>query len=204
MTQEKYEQVLHARRTPSISWENLTTNDCKITDLDKKLIQQVVNMAVSAGRLTAAAAGAGTKEILNKFKLLTNDQPTNAAVVLFCKNEQKQFIQSMIKLARFKGVNKSEFIDNKAVHGNIFELLETAQKFLHSYLPLAGKIEENSMLRTDTPAIPIKVLREALINALCHRDYSARGGSIAVAIYDDRVEITNTGRVCQEICVNRF
>lgn len=199
MSKEKYEQMLNARRTTSIAWENLTTNDCKISDLDKKLIRQIVSMAVSAGRLTGAAASAGTKEVLKKFKLLVDDKPTNAAVVLFCKNEQKQFIQSMIKLAKFKGVDKSEFIDNKAVHGNIFELLETAQKFLHIYLPLAGKIEENSMLRTDIPAIPIKVLREALINAFCHRDYSARGGSVAVAIYDDRVEISNSGPLLPDI-----
>lgn len=199
MPQEKYEQMLYARRTPSIAWENLTTNDCNITDLDKKLIQQVVTMSVSAGRLTAVAASAGTKEIMKKFKLLSDDRLTNAAVILFCKNEQKQFIQSMIKLARFKGTDKSEFIDNKAVHGNVFELLEIAQKFLHTYLPVAGKLEEGNMLRTDVPAIPIKVLREALINALCHRDYSVRGGSIAVAIYDDRVEISNTGTLPTDI-----
>lgn len=199
MPQEKYEQMLHARRSTSIAWEDLTTNDCTITDLDKKLIQQVVNMAVSTGRLTAVAASAGIKEILKKFKLLSGDQPTNAAVVLFCKNEQKQFIQSMIKLARFKGVNKSEFIDNKAHHGNIFELLEIAQKFLHTYLPISGKIEENSLLRKDSPAIPTRVLREALINAFCHRDYSIRGGSVDVAIYDDRVEISNSGPLPPDI-----
>ena len=199
MPQEKYEQILHERRSSSIAWESLTTNDCTLTDLDKKRIQQVVNMAVEAGRLTEIASRAGVKEILKKFNLISGNELTNAAVILFCKNEQKQFIQSMIKLARFKGTDKTEFIDNKAIRGNIFDLLEDALAFLHNYLPIAGKIEDEGMLRTDSPAIPPRVLREALINAFCHRDYSLRGGSIDIAIYDDRVEISNTGTLPPDI-----
>ena len=71
-------------------------------------------------------------------------------------------------------------------------------------MPIAGRIEEGSPLRVDTPAIPFKVLREALINALCHRDYSLRGGSIDIAIYDDRVEITNAGTLPPDIKVSEL
>lgn len=204
MTQEKYEQLLHGRRHSTVSWESLTTNDCIMSDLDKKRIRQIVNMAVTEKRLTDLAINAGETEILKKFNLIVDGQLTNAAVVLFCKNEQKQFIQATIKLARFRGSDKSEFIDNRTMRGNIFDLYERAAIFLDNYLPIAGKIEEGNPLRVDTPAIPFKALREALINAFCHRDYSSRSGSIDIAIYDDRVEIVNAGPLPSDIKVSEL
>ena len=204
MPQEKYDQLLQNRRPPSVAWESLIDNDCTINDLDKKRIQQIVDMAVSGGRLPDFATHENVNEVLKKFDLMVGHQLTNAAVILFCKNEQKQFIQSMVKLARFKGTDKTEFIDNKAIRGNIFDLYETATAFLDTYLPIAGKIEVDSHLRVDSPAIPIRVLREALINAFCHRDYSSRGGSIDIAIYDDRVEIANTGPLPADITLDEL
>lgn len=204
MPQERYEELLHRRRPLSIAWESLTTNDCTLSDLDKRRIRQIVNKAISSGRLTNIASHEKVNDILKKFNLMVGYKLTNAAVILFCKNEQKQFIQSMIKLARFRGTDKTEFIDNRAVHGNIFDLYEKAIAFLENYLPIAGKIEEDSYTRTDSPAIPIKVLREALINAFCHRDYSSRSGSIDIAVYDDRVEITNMGTLPSDITIREL
>jgi hypothetical protein len=90
------------------------------------------------------------------MNLMSDGKIRNAAVILFCKGEKKQFIQSQLKLARFKGVTKSEFIDNKAVSGNLFDLYEHAMQFLQNYLPISGKIEEGNPFRTDTLAIPFK------------------------------------------------
>lgn len=116
----------------------------------------------------------------------------------------KQFPQSFLKLARFAGVTKSEFLDNKQLTGNAFDLYDEAMKFLHFTLPIAGKIPDDSPYRVDTPAIPLKVLREALVNAFCHRDYSIPGGSIAVAVYDDRVEIGSTGLLPRGVKVSQL
>lgn len=204
MPREKYERLLFDRKTTATNWENLTSSNFSISDLDKNRIQQVVNVAIKERRLTEIAMHASTKEVLKKFNLIINDKITNAAIILFCKNEQKQFIQSQLKLARFKGINKSEFIDNKAIRGNLFELYEYAMQFLQNYLPISGRIEEGNPFRVDTLAIPYKVLREALVNALCHRDYSSPGGSISLAIYDDRVEISSTGKLPNDISLKEL
>ena len=132
-------------------------------------------------------------EILKKFNLLRDGQLIRAAIILFCKNEAKQFIQSQLRLARFKGINKNEFIDSKLFVGNAFYLYEQAMMFLNNYLPIAGKFSDTSPVRIDTPAIPYKVLREAVINAIAHRDYAIKGGAISLAIYDDRVEVSSAG-----------
>ncbi|MBI3924540.1 MAG: hypothetical protein HY319_03290 [Armatimonadetes bacterium] len=67
--------------------------------------------------------------------------------------------------------------------------------FLTRHLPVAGRLQPGVFERYDEPLFPTLALREALVNALCHRDYSAPGGSISLAIYDDRLEITNEGRL---------
>ncbi len=204
MPREKYERLLYEKKPLSVEWESLTSNDVTITDLDKKRIQQIVNLAIEEGRLTEIALRAEPKEILKKWNLTNNNKLKNAAVILFCKDESKQFIQSQLKLARFKGLTKSEFIDNKAVIGNLFDLYEQAMKFLQNHLPIAGKVEEGNLFRTDTLAIPYKVLREALVNALCHRSYSSPGGSVNLAIYDDRIEVSSTGRLPNDISLKEL
>lgn len=198
MSRETYEQFIFKRKS-SIKWEQLTTHHSKVADLDKKLIKEVIHAAVNEGRLAKSALNASTEEILNKLNLINQNELTNAAVILFGKDENKQFIQSYLKMARFRGTDKQVFIDNKVMRGNAFALFERAMSFLDNYLPMAGEITEHSPIRVNTPAIPRKALREALVNAIVHRDYSSEGGSISVAIYDDRVEIANTGRLPDDI-----
>ena len=92
-----------------------------------------------------------------------------------------------------KGTTKKEFLDNKLYKGNAFDLFEKAEDFLTFCLPVAARIENGNSSRVETPAIPYSVTREAITNALVHRDYSHPGGSMSVAVYDDRVNISNTG-----------
>jgi len=79
--------------------------------------------------------------------------------------------------------------------GNVFDLLIRAQRFLRDHLPIAGRLVPNLFERIDDPLYPPLALREALANALCHRDYTSPGSSVGVAIYDDRLEITSTGNL---------
>jgi ATP-dependent DNA helicase RecG len=191
MTKEDY-MYLHNKNNPT-SWEGLTSSDCTLRDLDSNRIKEVVREAVFAHRLPATAMTEKIPEILKKFGLIKNEKLTNAAVILFCKNERKQFMQSYINLARFRGTDKTVFLDTKMIKGNAFDLYDKALDYLHFALPVAAHIEPGNPNRVEEPAIPYKVLREALANALVHRDYSNAGGAIAIAIYDDRVNINNIG-----------
>ena len=66
-------------------------------------------------------------------------------------------MQSNIKLARFKGTTKSEFLDEKSLRGNIFDLYDQAMIFLGNYLPVGAHIEAGNPFRVTTPAIPHQV-----------------------------------------------
>lgn len=118
-----------------------------------------------------------------------------AAPVLFGKagRLEVEMPQCLLRVARFRGVDRMEFLDNRQFNGNAFALLASAEGFLRDALPIAGRFEEDSFERIDEPLYPPLATREALANALCHRDYSGAGGSVGVAIYDDRLEITSPG-----------
>jgi len=110
--------------------------------------------------------------------------------------------QCLLRLARFRGIDKTGFIDNRQYYGNAFELLLRADRFLRDHLPIAGRIVPNLFEREDDPLYPPAALREALANALVHRDYSIVGGSVGVAIFDDRTEITNSGSLPEGLTVD--
>ena len=123
------------------------------------------------------------------------DFPAFAAAVLFGKTSRLELDmpQCLLRVARFRGSDRTEFLDNRQFHGNAFALLWAAERFLRETLPIAGRIEPDRMERIDEPLVPPLAVREALANAFCHRDYSIGGGSVGVAIYDDRLEVTSSG-----------
>lgn len=194
MKQEEYEYLLMEREPVNIPWEKQLTTKFEISNLNKSRIKKVVDLAIKAERIPADAAIDSIENVLLKMDLMSEGKLRNAAVVLF-NNDEKNLIQCRLMMARFRGIDKTSFIDTKMLYGNIFELHEEGIKFLYNYLPIAASIEPGNPYRIERPAIPYDVLREALINALCHRNYSIEGGSVEIAIYDDRVEISNIGRL---------
>lgn len=118
----------------------------------------------------------------------------NAAVFLFSKRFSYDY---EIRMARFRGMDKNYFIDNQQAHGNFFELLDAGMSFFFKHLSLSGEIK--GFKREEHLDVPATALREALINALCHRDYDIHQCSIGIAIYDDRIEIESPGLLPREL-----
>ena len=99
-------------------------------------------------------------------------------------------------------LTKDEFIDNQRVTGNIYTLLDAAMAFFFKHLSLSGKIE--GLYREEELSVPYKALRECCINAYAHRFYHHPGTSVSIAIYDDRIEITNSGIFPQDMSMERL
>ena len=175
-------------------WENQPAEGWTVKDLDMAELQRTVSEAVRSGRLFDS----GTREpeeLLLGMGLVKDGALLRAAVVLF-GNEQRvgvELSQCLLRVARFRGIDRNEFLDNRQFRGNVFALLSHAERFLRDNLPIAGHIPADSFVRADQPLYPPEALREALANAFCHRDYTSGGGSVSVGIYDDRLEITSTG-----------
>lgn len=95
--------------------------------------------------------------------------------------------------ALFKGNTKAYILDRKELTGNILENVEEALLFLKKHLQLRWEITRDSARRKEILELPEVALREAVINAVCHRDYFEQGAQVMVEIFDDRVEIHNPG-----------
>lgn len=102
-------------------------------------------------------------------------------------------------MARFVGTDKNMFRDNQRAEGNFFELLQAGIDFCFKHLSLSGRITNKSLEREEQLEVPIDALREALINALCHRWWEQYNLTISLAIYDDRIEIASPGQFPRQI-----
>lgn len=121
----------------------------------------------------------------------TKELPSNGAILLFADHYREFFPDAIIRLGRFLGIDKSQILDQQDLEIPISKALEPIITFIRRHTSLAAEIGE--MRRKDIPQYPPAVVREAVINALLHTDYSIKGSSIQVAIFDDRIEITNPG-----------
>lgn len=192
MPREVYDERLRSSQSPIFSWERLPAYGLTIDHLDDNRIRQVVRIGVDNGRMPATAMADSKEEVLRKLGLLVNGQVTNAAAALFVR-EEYAYPQFLLRMAHFRGTDKSAFRDNKRKKGNLFDLLDAGIEFLCDKLAVSGEIV--GLLRTEQYEVPLKALREALINALCHRDYAYASDSVSVAVYADRVEIGNPGKL---------
>ena len=194
MSADEYNRMLFERMHSEQRWENQPAAGWSIDDLDKAEIRRTVTEGVRRGRIEEPVSG-DTSDLLRGLGLLRDGVLLRAAAVLFGNRERIEFEmpQCLLRVARFRGLDRMEFLDNRQFNGNAFTLLANAERFLRDGLPIAGRFEEGRFDRIDEPLYPPLATREALANALCHRDYAIGGGSVGIAIYDDRLEVTSSG-----------
>jgi len=192
MPQARYEALLLEHVHGRSRWENAPATGISLKQLDREEILRTVRLGIEAGRLPEST-GRDVGDILDRLRLRENGHLLNAAVVLFGKETVPGYPQRQLRLARFKGIDKTEFLDNRQMRGHAFALLDEAMTFLHRHLPISGRFEPERLERIDELLFLTAALREALVNALCHRDYSIAGGAVNVAVFDDRLEIWSDG-----------
>lgn len=116
----------------------------------------------------------------------------NNTGALFFSKEPSRFIpQNEIKMARFAGKEAVDIIDSRFVNSTILDNLKDAEDFIKKNTKTAFKVREK-LAREEVPEYPYKVTREALVNAVTHRDYFSRD-AVQINIFDDRLEIINPG-----------
>lgn len=117
--------------------------------------------------------------------------PTNACLLFFGKNPSDYISHDEIRIARFRDVTRTEFIDSKEIKGPIYKMLDEVELFFKRNTRLASKVVE--FKRVDIPEYPYEAIREAVINAIAHRDYTYRWSPIMFSIFDDRIEVSSPG-----------
>ena len=138
------------------------------------------------------------EEALERLKLIKGGKLTNASILLFGENPSRFFMQAETRCARFKGTKPLEFIDMKVFGGTIINQREDAVAFVKEHIKLHAKIIDTE--RVETWEYPIEAVREAITNAICHRDYEI-ASNVQVRIFDDRIEIWGVGPLPEPVTV---
>lgn len=190
MPRNMFEERLRANKPNYYAWERQSADDITIDDMDEKLIRGAIRLGVEKNRMPATALTEPLSDVLRKLELMNDGVPNNAAAALF-STKLRGYTQMQLRLARFRGINKIEFIDNQRVEGNFFQLLDAGMAFFLKHLNMSGKIV--GFRREENMEVPAEALREALTNSLCHRQFEKYNLTPSIAIYDDRIEIENPG-----------
>jgi len=198
MPRDIFEDRLMRSKYNRHKWEDQICEGITIADLEEQRIRGGVRLGVERGRMPESSLMESTESLVEKLKLTTDGKLKNAAAVLFLRDTCR-FPQFLLRMARFRGNDKTEFIDNQRAYGNFFTLLDAGMAFFFKHLSISGKIV--GFVREEKLEIPAEALREALTNALCHRQFHNTSSSVGIAIYDDRVEIENTGHLPDELTV---
>lgn len=120
-------------------------------------------------------------------------QPSNGGMLLFGKNRANFFPDAIIRCVKFAGIHPVKSKDHTIVDRHLPEAIDEVLDFIAKNTFIETTIGRKR--RVEVPQYPPAAVREAVINAIVHADYSVTGSSIIVSIFDDRLEITNPGAV---------
>lgn len=180
------------------TWDEMKCEDASIKDLDLKMVRSFLQRAREERRWEIDPKTPAEK-VLQQLDLVKDGKPTVAALLLFGKNPQHFFLQSTLRCARFKGDSEVRFLDMKVIEGNIIRQVDEAMAFIERNISMAVEIKGRPA-RVETWEYPLDALREAITNAVCHRDY-ADSGDVQVRIFDHRLEVWNPGSLPPELSV---
>lgn len=167
---------------------------CLKADFDTFLSNKALNRFLKRADIEQILPDAETIHNLGALEFVDDKPVFNNTGVLFFTDEPTKFLnQSLIQCVRYKGIEKIDIEDQMDLDGDIISNIDNAFTFLRRSLSVKFVIESGSPTRKEIWEIPYVALREALINAIAHRDYVNKGTHIQVEVFDDRVSITNFG-----------
>jgi len=178
-----------ALETSKVFWDEWICEAARLGDIDEEKVRWFLKRAKYERRLELDTE-VPLIEALEELELLRAGKLINAAVLLFGKNPQKFVMQSETRCARFKGTKPLEFIDMKVFGGNIIDQREDAVEFVKEHIKLHAKIV--GVERIETWEYPIEAIREAVSNAICHRNYET-ASNVQIRVFDDRIEVWGCG-----------
>lgn len=178
--------------------------------LDQRLLEEYIEL-LKKGKPRLAAIP--DEEIYELMSIKRDDRITLSAVMNFCPYPQAYFPQLCIIATVVPGTEVGtigdqgeRFTDNQRIEGNISDMLDGAMQFVNRNMRTKTIINPHTGKREDRPDYPITAVREAVLNALVHRDYSihTEGMPIQLIMYEDRMEIRNPGGIYGRIKIDQL
>jgi ATP-dependent DNA helicase RecG len=172
-----------------------------LEDLDEALVNSYA-AAFLGGSFSGSPKGnlaskPAILELLSRRGCLAKEEgawhPTLAGYLLFGKEPQRAFPSAEILLVCYAGKQMSDEFLREVARGHLAEQVRRAEAFIAANTRKGARIE--GLVRTERPEYPLPAVREAIVNAVAHRDYSIRGDEIRVMIFADRIQVYSPGRL---------
>jgi ATP-dependent DNA helicase RecG len=171
-----------------MSWDKLPARDAFIKDIDLENVKRYIRKANETGRRNIDE-NENPLQVLEKLELMKEGKPTWAAILLFHKHPQRFLSQGVIHCGRFK--EETIVIDDRMIEGTAIEQVDEAMDFIRKNINVRF-VMTGEPAREQIWDYPLDALREAVINAACHRDYVISSNT-EVRIYDDRLIVWSPG-----------
>ena len=170
-------------------WDGAPVPNIAVQDLSAEAFNRFKGYARGSARLPPGALSASRAELIEKLRLTENGMLKRAALLLFDEDPERWVTGAWVKLGMFRGGADLAYHDE--VHGDLFSQMDKTLELIFTKYMVAW-IGYRGIARTETFPIPREAMREALLNALIHKDYSS-GNPIQIRVETDRLSIWNAG-----------
>ncbi|MDO8663523.1 MAG: ATP-binding protein, partial [Candidatus Wildermuthbacteria bacterium] len=180
---DELRHLVEKKNNYAYSWGAELSN-FSLSKVSVATVKKFVEKGRKAGRIEYAYDSA--HNVLNKIHLLKGKRLLNAGRALFCEDSGVE-----VQAAVFAGKDKTTFVDIQSFRGPLFSLIERCEVYAKEHINWRADLSGST--RVEIPEVPVRAMKEAIINSLCHRDfYNPKTNEIA--IYRDRIEIYNPGQ----------
>ena len=180
------------------TWDDFIEERTSIEDIDYDTVERFKRLAMD--RIPSISMEKDCKTVLEKLDLISNGKVKRAAVLLFGKKPQKCYFHANVRIGKF--LTDTEILTDDRIEGNLFIQLEKSLDVLRTKY-LKTEISFEGIHRRDILEYPYEALKEAIINALIHRDYLSTS-EIQIRIYNDKMIIMNSGKLPRDIPAERL
>ncbi|MBU0567100.1 putative DNA binding domain-containing protein [bacterium] len=191
LSRYEIEKYLYERENPAYRFDKTTVKEYK-AGVAAKTLKWFLKKAKEERNLPVNLSES-RNIILGKLGLLTQDKLNFAGLMAFGKEIQRHFPDTIVKCALFEGIDKTgRILDHIEIKDNIFNQIDYAENFILRNIRKSAWINPQTARREEQYELPYLAIREAVANAVAHRDYRMPS-HIDVAIFDDRVEVWSPG-----------
>jgi ATP-dependent DNA helicase RecG len=162
--------------------------DANENDISGQIFEEYINKRMEIRGVEKPAYE--KKKVLEMIKATYKGKVTNAGVIFFCDHPERFHMQAELRFIEFKSQDMRDVLEEKMFTGSIWRISDDAGKFIENKIPREATIK--GFDKIVSPKFPIEALREAINNALIHRNYFDPA-DIRIFLFPDRIEVVNPG-----------
>lgn len=180
-----------------LHWDSVPVPNLLPESLEQKAFALFSKKAVKSKRLGDEVLKENRKSLLRKLHLVEGSYLKRAAALLFHEDPEQYVTGAYVKIGFFK--TDSDLVYQDEIHGNLFQQVDKTMdllltKYMKAYISYEG------LQRVERYLFPAPALREALLNAVIHKDYSS-GNPVQISVYEDKIIFWNAGRLPDELSI---